>query len=399
MSVSTTLYIDCFSGLSGDMLLGALLDLGLPRDHLERELGRLGLPAFALRIARVHRHGIGAFDLRVEQSQEGSAVEHRHLGDIRAMITTAGFEPDAERLALDIFGRLAAAEAKIHGVEPEEVHFHEVGALDSIVDVCGVAIGLAWLRADRVVCAPVPAPRGFVHCAHGCLPLPAPATMELLRGAVLHPVDGEPGEWVTPTGAAVLAATVSEYGPIPAFRVDRIGYGAGDRDLGERPNLLRLIVGTSSTSAHGERDHDLLIEANIDDMSPELFGYLTERLLESGAHDVWLTPIQMKKGRPGTKLSVLCDSARRPGVVASILRESTTIGLRMIPVERYKTAHSVETVDTNLGPVRVKVARDGCAVVNVAPEYEDCRRVARETGLPLKEVTRRVLLAIGEKPL
>ena len=381
----TLLYIDCFSGIAGDMMLGALLDLGVPEAHLRTQLDKLGLAGWRLESSRVRRRGIGGIDVQVRYEDQTHA---RTWNEIRALILAAGLEPRTEELALTIFAKLAEAEGRIHGVAPEDVHFHEVGAIDSIVDVCGSAIGLAWLDLDEIVCAPVPAPRGFVRCAHGKMPVPAPATLELLRGAELQEVEAR-GEWVTPTGAAILATCVERFGPIPAMRVERIGYGAGDRDFAEHPNLLRLVLGTVPRAASAA-SHDLLLEANIDDMSPELFGHLSDRLFATGVHDVWLTPIQMKKGRPATKLSVLCDSAHRTEVVSVILRESTTIGLRQSRVERYKTAHRLETCQTSLGPVRVKVARDGDEVVNQAPEYEDVRRIAVETGLPLKEVMRKV---------
>ena len=421
------LYIDCFSGIAGDMMVGALLDLGVSEAYVRAELQKLDLDGYELSVTRAARHGIVGADVQVRvagddahlmhfhananhhehehkherehehEHEHGHEHEHEHEHGrswpaIRALIANSSLTDGARTLALDAFERLAMAEGKLHGVPPDEVHFHEVGAIDAIVDICASAIAIDWLKIDRVVAAPVPAPRGFVTCQHGTMPLPAPATLQLLRGALLQPVDSE-GEWVTPTGAALLTALTAEHGPIPAMRVTAIGYGVGDWDPPDRANLLRLILGDAPASRSG--DYDLQIEANIDDMSPELFGYATERLFEAGAHDVWLTPIQMKKGRPATKLSVLCAPERKAEMLSVVLRETTTIGVRIIEVERFKTNHVLERVVTELGSVRVKVARDGDAVVNRAPEFEDCKRLARQHGLPLKEVLARVQATLG----
>ncbi len=403
-----TLYIDCFSGIAGDMMLGALLDLGVDEAAVRAELARLDLDDWTLEVERGTRHGIVGTDVHVKISgeEEGPARlahpddhDHRHSHDhlhdhdhdhdhgrsfeaIRTLLSASGLSAPTKDLALRIFTRLAEAEAKLHGVEPAVVHFHEVGATDAIIDVCAVSAALCILKPDRVVSAPAPTPRGHMHCAHGVMPLPAPATLELLRGAQTQQVAGT-GEWVTPTGAAILAEIVDSWGPIPSFRVEAIGYGVGDRDPTTRANLLRLILGATTRN---HEDYDLQIEANIDDMSPELFGHVSDALFEAGAWDVWLTPIQMKKGRPGTTLSALCAPEQRQPVIDAILRESTTIGVRIARLERYKTAHSFETVETELGPVRVKVARDGGRITNVAPEYEDCKRLARAANVPLKQV-------------
>lgn len=424
--MSRTLYIDCFSGIAGDMMLGALLDLGLPREHLDAQLESLGVDGWQLSVERAKRHGIEGANVQVltaaptgqpqrsdadhhhDHHQHGHSHDHDHGHDhdqgadthphdhaehgrrwaeIRTILQASGLTERARGIAERVFERLAVAEGKLHGVPPDEVHFHEVGALDAIVDICGAAIGLDWLAPDRIVAAPVPAPRGFVACAHGTMPLPAPATMELLRGAVLQSVDGV-GEWVTPTGAAIVSAVADAYGPIPAMRVLAIGYGVGDRDPPDRANLLRLILGDApaATAPTDPDGYDLHIQANIDDMSPELFGHVTEQLLGLGVHDVWLTPIQMKKGRPATLLSVLCRASLRTEAVRMILRETTTIGVRVGRVERYKTSREIIRVETPYGSVRVKVARDGDEVVNVAPEYDDCKRLAVDNQIPLKRV-------------
>jgi hypothetical protein len=385
------LYIDCFSGIAGDMMLGALIDLGVPVDHIRDALKTLDISGWTLKADRCTRQGLSGVDVQVGVEGDNAKAHGRTWRTIRALIADSGLNQSVKTRALHIFERLAEAEARIHDMEAHAVHFHEVGALDAIVDICGVAIGLEWLGVDDIICAPIPTPRGWVDTAHGKLPLPAPATMELLKGASVVSVD-DTGEWVTPTGAAISAALVKHYGPMPTMTVDAIGYGAGDADPETRPNLLRLVLGSTVQKTSSQ---EIQIEANIDDMSPELIGYLTQRLLEQGANDVWLTPIQMKKGRPATQLSVLTDEQARSDVIDLILRESTTIGVRILPIQRHRTERHIETVDSPWGPVRVKVARDGDQIVNRAPEYDDCQRIAREHQLPLKEVFRTILSKIG----
>jgi uncharacterized protein (TIGR00299 family) protein len=421
------LYIDCFSGIAGDMMLGALLDLGLPRQLLDESLATLGLDGWHLHVSRAKRHGIVGTDVQVHghdhhhhspdtqgehaESDHGStdhvhgdhthgdhthgdAEGHEHAHgrtwrEIRTLIETSGLTVGARTLASAMFERLAVAEGKLHDMPPEDVHFHEVGALDAIVDICGAAIGLDWLGADIIVCDPLPVPRGFVKCAHGRMPLPAPATLELMRGAAILEVD-ETGELVTPTGATIATTNATRYGSMPSMVVERIGYGVGDRDPAHRPNLLRLVVGEVA----GEMGEDRLLETNIDDMTPELLGHVTDRLFAAGAVDVWLTPIQMKKGRPGHCLSVLCSAARQAAVVGALVSESTTIGVREIPLSRHKLERRLVTLDTRFGPVTVKLAYDGSTLVNAAPEYEDCRRVALAHPAPLKDVLRATQAAI-----
>jgi uncharacterized protein (TIGR00299 family) protein len=402
------LYIDCFSGIAGDMMLGALLDLGLPRQVLDESLATLGLDGWHLHVSRAKRHGIVGTDVKVHDhhhhASEHEHGEHEHgehehgehehahgrtWRQIRTLIETSGLTAGARTLALSMFERLAAAEGKLHDMPPEDVHFHEVGAIDAIVDICGAAIGLDWLDADTIICAPLPVPHGFVKCAHGRMPLPAPATLELMRGAAILEVD-ETGELVTPTGATIATTNATRYGSMPSMVVERIGYGVGDRDPEHRPNLLRLVLGEVSEAIGSDR----LLETNIDDMTPELLGHVTERLFAAGAVDVWLTPIQMKKGRPGHCLSVLCSAARQAAVVAALVSESTTIGVREIPLSRHTLQRRLVTVDTRFGPVTVKLAYDGSALVNAAPEYEDCRRVALAYPAPLKDVLRATQAAI-----
>ena len=428
MTDARILYFDCFSGIAGDMTLGALLHLGVPTEVVVRALSTLDLPSWKLEVRPGAISGISGVDVQVlvggqkeltphhgaehgghGHGGHGHADEHGHEGEhehgeghdhahgrtfaeIRSIISSGGLSPSVCALALRAFGKLAEAEGKIHGVPPSDVHFHEVGAIDAIIDIVGSAVALDHLGVDRVVSAPPPLTRGFVDCAHGRLPLPAPATLELLRGVPVVGDDGR-GELITPTGAALLTTFAHRFGPMPEMVVDRIGYGLGDARWDDRPNLLRVVLGHQPTATDLP---EVLIEANIDDMSPELYGPLVDGLLADGAHDVWLTPIHMKKGRPGVTLSVLTPSDKREVAVRRILRESTSIGVRFHAVERRKLEQRQITVETALGSVRVKLGVDGEQRLNAAPEFEDCRAVAAAHGVPLKEVYRLVLLALPD---
>jgi uncharacterized protein (TIGR00299 family) protein len=386
------LYIDCFSGIAGDMMLGALIDLGVPQSYLSEQLAGLELGDWTLTAERVVRQRIGGVDVKIQYpvNQKG-----RHWKNIRALIENSSLPAEAIELSIRIFAGLAKAEAKIHDHDIEQVHFHEVGAVDAIVDICGSALGVTYLGIEQVVCAPLPLPRGWVQCEHGAMPLPAPATVALLQGAQTQTVQGE-GEWVTPTGAAIVQGLGASFGPIPSMEVQAIGYGAGDADPSDRPNLLRLILGDANKGGAHE-SMDLLIQSNIDDMSAELFGHVCQALFEQGALDVWTTPIQMKKGRPAVMLSAICAPKDRTAVIGSFLSESTAIGMRITPVERYKTAQIIETIDTPVGPIRIKIARDGDRIVNQSPEFEDCRRIAIEKNLPLKEILQQAWGAIHKR--
>jgi uncharacterized protein (TIGR00299 family) protein len=439
------LYIDCFAGASGDMFLGALLDLGVPVTAITDEVHKLGLKDVDLRHEREARHGIGGVRAHVlcggreilegegiraahkkrgpddreahshshaarppcgepgARSQagesEGTEIEahgpehvaqgRRYL-EIEEQLVSAGLGKRTGELARKAFRRLAEAEAKVHGVAVEEVHFHELGAVDALVDVVGACAAVAHLAPDEIVASPVPLARGMILSAHGRIPLPAPATLEILTGV---PVVGleEEGETVTPTGAVLLWALADRFGPIPRMRLWAVGHGVGARDPRFRPNLLRLLWGSAPEEPSLERLW--VLEANIDDMNPQIFEHLTEALLAKGARDVWLCPAQMKKGRPATVLSVLCEGHLRDELVRLIMRESTSIGVRFHEVERRALTREVRPIETPFGTVRVKYALDGAEVVNVAPEYEDCRRLARDQGVPLKEVFQAALRA------
>ena len=371
------LYFDCFSGVSGDMTLAALLDLGLPQEKLERELAKLDLHNFSLGIFRGSRSGIAAMGLEVKI---GSHEEHhRHFHDIRKMIETSSLKQSVKETSLAIFQRLAEAEAKVHGQKVEEVHFHEVGAVDSIVDIVGTAIGIDHFEPARIFSSDLPMGRGFVISQHGRLPLPAPATLEILKGYPLKNVDVE-GELVTPTGAAILAALSSGVSPLSAFKVAQVGYGMGKKEFPDRPNLLRLVLG--ETVEAYPNDQVVVLEANIDDMNPEFYDYLMERLFEHGSLDVSLSPLLMKKSRPGTLLRVIGEEANADALSELILRESTTLGVRRYVVGRKKLPREVSEVETKYGKVRIKVSGE----MRFQPEYEDCKRIALEKGVPIQEV-------------
>jgi pyridinium-3,5-bisthiocarboxylic acid mononucleotide nickel chelatase len=376
------LYFDCFAGISGDMTVGALLDLGIPLETLQRELAKLPLPlsAYSLSLERTVRRGISAakFGVKVEEHQP-----HRHYADIAGMIEASTLAEPVRETAQKIFYRLAEAEAKVHGVEIGHVHFHEVGGIDSIIDIVGTAICLHELGIGEIHASPLPLGSGFVETAHGRLPVPAPATAELLKGIPVVP--SGPGERVTPTGAAILAALAAGFGPAPALTVTGIGSGAGDLDFEDVPNVLRLFCGEKNDASI---DEIFVIESHLDDCSPEVLGFLMERLLEEGALDAAFSPLQMKKNRPGVRLTVLSPPELLRRLSRLILLESSAIGVRWHPAGRMKLEREEAERETSLGTVKVKVLREGGRVVRIAPEYEECRRIARERSLPLAEVYR-----------
>jgi hypothetical protein len=377
-------YFDCFSGVSGDMTLGALLDAGVPLEAIEEPLQKLPVEGFELIPSTVERHGIAATQVRV-RGEHATAVLRNYFS-VRSLIEDAELPERARERALAIYRRLAEAEATVHGKDVGHVPFHELGSADTIVDVIGTAIGLEYLGIERVYASPVATGMGMMRSEHGMLPIPAPAVVELLKGAPVYS-HGIPYELVTPTGAAILAATAHRFGDIPAMEITAVGYGAGTREL-EIPNVLRLLIGRA------REDSELfgpvpavLLEANIDDMNPELYGYVIERLLEAGAQDAWLTPIVMKHGRPASTLSVLVGPTDEHVVRDVLFAETTTLGMRRRVTEKWALPRELLPVEITGGAVRVKVARgkDG-AVMGIAPEFADCARLARQTGRPLKDV-------------
>jgi hypothetical protein len=378
------LYFDCFAGISGDMTVGALLDLGVPLSFLTEELARLpiSLSGYTLSAEETSRRGIRAakFSVRVTEDQP-----HRHYSDIAGLIERSTLAAEVKEQAGQIFLRLAEAEAKVHGVELSRVHFHEVGALDSIIDIVGTALCLQYLGIKELYASALPLGSGYVETAHGRLPVPAPATAELLRGMPVHGELGA-GERVTPTGAAILAALCSGFGAPPSFTVTDVGNGAGDRDFPDTPNILRVMLGEKQSSLPA--DEIRVLETHIDDMNPEILGFLMDRIMAAGALDVAFTPLQMKKNRPGICITILTPPALLEKLARLLLAETSAIGVRHYPATRLKLHRSLEERDTSLGRVRVKVIRDDTALVRVAPEFEECRRIAETRGMPLQDVYR-----------
>ena len=379
-------YLECHSGISGDMLLGAAVDAGLPVETLESGLRRLPVEGWKLTAKKVRRGALSAtkLDFKVKESHH-----HRTWKTVRKLLEESSLAPRVRETALKIFTRLAEAEASVHGVPADEVHFHEVGALDSILDIAGAAIALDALGIEKLVCSPLTVGSGTVETAHGTLPVPAPATAALLVEAPVRAGSVE-AELVTPTGAAIVAACADEFGALPPMTLAAVGCGAGTREFKQQPNVLRLFVGETAGEAAGAPtagdDTVTVIEANLDDMSPQLAGHLMEEALAAGALDVFYTPVQMKKNRPGVLLTVLCEPAELDPLCRMIFEQATTIGLRTYTAQRRTLKREHVTVDTPHGRVRMKLARMNGRVLNAAPEYEDCRKLAREKSVPLKQV-------------
>jgi uncharacterized protein (TIGR00299 family) protein len=414
--MSRLLYFDCFSGISGDMLLGALLDAGLPLDELKGALGTLAVSGYDVSANRVLRAGVSATKFIVhEHPAPSTGAQHQHrapststqhehehehpapstqhahhhehphrsLPEIFALIDRSALSEPGRARAKALFRRLAVAEAAIHQMPVEQVHLHEVGALDSIIDIVGAVFGLEWFGVDTIVCSPLNVGGGMVHSAHGIFPVPAPATVSLLGDAPIYagPVQHE---LVTPTGALIVSDYATSFGPIPAMSIEHVGYGAGERDFPSTPNVLRILVGRAAAAA--ETDRVTVIECEIDDMNPQIFGVAMDRLYEAGALEVFYVPIQMKKNRPGTLLTVVAPPALRPALADIVFRETTTIGLRHYDVDRECLRREIVTVETSVGAVGFKVAWRNGRIVNAAPEFEDCVRVAASARLSVKEV-------------
>jgi uncharacterized protein (TIGR00299 family) protein len=404
-------YLDCFSGVSGDMFLGALVDAGVSPELLAETVAALDIGA-RLEISRVVRGGIsvtkvdvyanGEKDLPREAfwQQQGHDHAHKHsrgrgLNEIRRIIEKAPISSDAKRTAIKIFETLGEAEAEIHNTSVEQVHFHEVGAVDAMVDIVCAAVGVESLAVEEWVCSPLNVGGGTVKCAHGTLPVPAPATLKLLRDAPVYS-SGPQVELVTPTGAAIVKTLSGRFAPFPAMKIEKAGYGAGTRDFPEHPNLLRLTIGEArpadvaspspSTSPNESNDRITVLEANLDDLSPQVLGYAMERLLAEGALDVFSVPVQMKKSRPGALLTVLAKMEDANRLTNLIFAETTTLGVRRREEQRQTLSRRWQTVDTTWGPVRIKIANMNGTVSNYAPEYEDCRALAEAQHVPLRTV-------------
>jgi hypothetical protein len=418
--MARTLYLDCFAGASGDMLVGALLDCGLNFEFLKTELARLGVDGYELSLIRVDRCGISSskFDVHLQQQEQlieemhdhshdhahphehthhssfitphSSLVthhsDHRALSEIKRMIAASALSASVKDRAMTIFQRLGEAESKIHNIPIESVHFHEVGAIDSIVDIVGACIGLEALRIDRIISSPLHVGFGTFRCAHGIYPVPGPATTELLRGVPIYSKDIE-GELVTPTGAAIVSTLAESYGRMPMMKIERTGYGAGTRTYPKFPNVLRAIVGEIEEDADQTPDVITVVEANLDDLSPQVFGHVMELALAEGALDIFYTPVQMKKNRPGVLLTLLCKPEDRERMCELLFRETTTLGLRYRNERREILRREFVTVETEFGAIRIKLARarDG-RVMNASAEFEDCRAAAEKCGVSLRDV-------------
>lgn len=380
-----TLYLDTFSGISGDMFLGLLLDLGLPLQQLQSELAKLPLDGYQLQVDREQRHGIQGCRLQVLHEE---SHHHRSWSSIDKMLAETDLAPAAKSMARRFFRRLGEAEAKVHCIDIDKVHFHEVGAIDAIVDLTGAAIGLTLLGIEKVICAPLPLSRGISQCAHGALPLPAPAVLELLQGLPITD-SGCDKELVTPTGATIVAE-LAEISSLPPLTIDRTGYGVGGWQLEDRPNLLRGILGETSERQTEQRDSAQLLETHIDDSTPEQLGYLLEKLLDAGALDAGYSPLQMKKNRPGIRLTVVCEPQSAAQLAGLIMRESSASGVRTSPCERFKLIRRNTTITTELGAARVKLFYDGEQFLRLTAEYDDCRKLAEQNQLPLQQIYRLV---------
>jgi pyridinium-3,5-bisthiocarboxylic acid mononucleotide nickel chelatase len=380
------LYFDCFAGASGDMILGALIDAGADVRELQSQLASLGLSGYAISVERVKRSGIAAtkFNVAVDEAKQ----PHRHLKEISEIISRSSLSSLTQQRASRAFELLADAEAIIHATTRDRVHFHEVGAVDSIIDTVGAMIGFELLGVEHFFASALRVGQGTVKATHGLMPVPAPATAELLRGIPIYAGDLE-GEFVTPTGAAIIASLCERFGGLPEMKITKAGYGAGSRDPQGFPNALRVVLGELTDGGRSSAKPDeriVVIETNIDDMNPQAFSFVMDSAFALGALDVFMTATQMKKSRPGVMLTILCEAAARETIIEMLLAETTTLGVRYYEAKRRVLARVLETVETRYGPVRVKVARDGERTLHFQPEYEDCARLARQLGVPVIEI-------------
>ncbi|HEU0178072.1 MAG TPA: nickel pincer cofactor biosynthesis protein LarC [Blastocatellia bacterium] len=407
--MARTLYLDCFAGASGDMLVGAMLDCGLDFDLLRNELLKLGVEGYELSLKRASRSGISAAKFDVHLTGEPHLREHHHdhehshehdqhshhraLSEIKQIISSSSLSEQVKGRAQTIFQRIGEAESKIHDIPIEAVHFHEVGAIDSIVDIVGACVAFDALKIGRIISSPLHVGSGTFQCAHGTYPVPGPATAELLKGVPIYSKDVE-GELVTPTGAAIISTLAESYGPMPMMKIEKIGYGAGTRDYPKFPNALRAVIGELEEDADRTPGAVTVIEANIDDLNAQVFGYLMEKALAAGALDIFYTPAQMKKNRPGVLLTLLCSPQDRERMCELIFRETTTLGVRYRNEQREILKREFVTVETEYGPIRIKVSRakDG-QVMNASPEFEDCRIAAEKHQVGLRDAQTAALKA------
>ena len=381
----TVAYFDCFAGISGDMTLGALLDLGVPLDWLKTQLATVPLDGYRLSVADKSHNGIRARKFTVDLQPKQI---HRDYADIRRLITDSPLSEGVKQTGRAIFDLIADAEAQIHGVPKEAVHFHEVGAVDSLVDIIGTALCLEYLQIERIVSSSLPLGKGTITSQHGTLPVPAPATLAILRDVPVYGC-GIAAEMVTPTGAAIIKALASDFGDLPQMSVDKIGYGAGSRQLKERPNVLRVILGRIQ-KIRPQPDDVVMIETCVDDMNPEIFGYLMEALFKDGALDVYWIPVFMKKNRPGTMIQVLCRPVSKQIISDRILSETTSTGIRYQTVQRLCLPRKIIRVSTEFGDMKMKQITDLDGSTRLTPEYETCRKIAQDKGISIRDVYQRI---------
>ena len=374
-------YFDCSSGISGDMILGALVDAGAPFDALKEGLTQLSIDGYSITATSVLKKGVKA--TKVDVVVEGPDLPGRPLKDLREIISDSALDSEIKSKSISIFQRLAEAESVVHNCPIEDVHFHEVGHIDTIVDIVGSVYAFHLLGIDRVVSSPIDTGSGSVKMSHGLFPIPAPVTAELLKGVPLYS-SGIERELTTPTGAAIITAFASSFQPLPGMTLSKIGYGAGGWELSEKPNVLRVFIGEDT--ALYNTDEVCVIETNIDDMNPQVYEYLMDRLFEAGALDVYITPVVMKKSRPAQMLSVVADAGRLNDIRELIFRETTTIGVRVKKMSRFVLTRDIKEVHLPYGTVRVKISGSGGGVCNIVPEYEDCKALAMKTGIPLRDV-------------
>ncbi|MBS1233034.1 MAG: hypothetical protein H6R42_688 [Nitrospirae bacterium] len=384
-------FFDCFSGISGDMCLGAIVDAGIPLKELEKELQKISVTGYRLSMKKVDRGHLKACKVAVEVKAGLEVQDRRTWKDVRKIIQASALPQDIKQKGLSVFKTIFEAEAKVHGGTFQTVHLHELGAIDCMIDVFGTIIGLNLLGVKRILSSPVNLGSGFVKTKTGMLPVPAPATAEILKNVPVysHYVHTE---LTTPTGAALIKGLSSGQGDMPVMDVEKIGIGAGNRDIVHWPNVLRIFIGTSDSPDKTATPDEkvIVIETNIDDMNPQVFEHVIAMLYKAGALDVYLTQVIMKKGRPGVKLTALCDESRKEALMKIILRETSSIGLRYYETRRSVMQREIQTVNTQFGTVRVKVASLGGKIIKAAPEYEDCRKIARQNNIPLIEVMKNI---------
>ena len=372
-------YFDCFSGISGDMILGSLIDLGLDIEYLKNEFKKINLSGYEINAEKIKKRDISCIKVNITVKDK---QKHRSLKEINALIDKSELNPEVKKKSKDIFLKLAKAESKVHNIDIDKIHFHEIGAIDSILDIIGAVIGLDKLNLKKIYCSTIPVGRGFVKSAHGKLPIPAPATSELLKGIPTYSTKVE-GELVTPTGAAIITSLTNNFGEMPLMKIEKIGYGAGKSDF-DHPNLLRIFIGESLDKY--DTDTVNVIETNIDDMNPEYYEVVFEKLLKNGALDVYLTNIQMKKNRPGIKLSIISPLEITNELTDIIFNETTTFGLRIYKTNRKKLFVEKEKVETKYGEITIKIGKTKDEIKLISPEYENCKKLAQENNVSLKEI-------------